>query len=147
MNANLKFVELYATLAVLSPASQAPGTVVTPWVPAANLHRVIAEIQTGVLGTGATIDAKLRQATNSSGTGAKDVPGKALTQIVKASGDNDQAFIEATGDDLDSANGYGYVQLSLTVGVAASLVSASLKGRTRYNPASAYNQASVVQMV
>lgn len=147
MNANLKFVELYATLAVLSPASQAPGTVTTTWVSAANLHRVIAEIQTGVLGAGATIDAKLRQATDSSGTGAKDVTGKAITQIVKASGDNVQAFIEARGGELDSANGFCYVQLSLTVGVAASLVSASLKGRTRYNPASAYNQAGVVQMV
>jgi hypothetical protein len=37
----------------------------------------IAVIKTGVLGASATVDAKLQQATDSSGTGVKDITGKA----------------------------------------------------------------------
>jgi hypothetical protein len=45
----------------------------------------------GVLGAAATVDAKLQQATDTSGTGAKDISGKAITQLVKASNDNNEA--------------------------------------------------------
>ena len=146
MNPNVKFQERTAVLATLDPASVAASTVVTAYVSAANFHGIAALIQTGVLGTSATVDAKLRQATDSSGTGAKDV--KAMAQIVKASGDNKQAIIECRTDDLDVNGGFGFVALSVTVGVAASLVGASLLGvNPRFAPASTFNQAAVVQTV
>lgn len=148
MNPNVKLSEKVAILATLDPASVAPGTVVTAWVPMANVGLLSALIQTGALGASATVDAKLRQAQDSSGTNAKDVTGKAITQIVKASGDNKQAIVEVRGEELDVNNGFGYVALSVTVGTAASQLSASLIGSSaRFAPASAFNQAAVVQIV
>jgi len=148
MDTNIKLNEKIAILATLDPASVVASTVVSTWVSIADFHSIAALIQTGVLGTAATVDAKLRQATSSSGTGAKDVTGKAITQIVKATGDNVQATIELRGDDLDGANGFGYVALSLTVGAATSIVSAMIVGANpRYAPASAFNQAAVAQVV
>jgi hypothetical protein len=148
MDTNVKLNEKLAILATLDPASVAASTVVSNWVSVANFHSISALIQTGVLGASATIDAKLRQATDSSGTGAKDVTGKAITQIVKASGDNKQATIELRGEDLDVSNGFAYVALSLTVGTAASIVGAALFGANpRFETASAFNQAAVVQVV
>lgn len=148
MDINSKISEQLAILATLDPASVAASTVVTTWVPVANFHSLAALIQTGVLGASATVDAKLRQATDNAGAGAKDITGKAITQIVKASGDNKQVVIECRADDLDTAGGFAFVALSLTVGVAASIVGAMLTGgNARFMPASAFNQAAVVQVI
>ena len=145
---NAKGSELFSVLATIDPASQAVGTVTTGWISAGNHHTLLALVQSGVLGTGATLDAKLQQATDASGTGAKDVTGKALTQIVKATGDNKQALINLHPDDLDVTNGYAYVRLSLTVAVAASLTAAQLLGfNPRFAPGDASNQAAVAQVV
>lgn len=148
MNPNLKFSERVAVLATLDPASVAASTVVSGWVSVANFHSICALIETGVLGTSATVDAKLRQATDSSGTGAKDITGKAVTQIVKASGDNKQATIEVRTEELDTTNGFAFVALSVTVGTAASILGAQVLGlNPRFVPASASDQAAVVQHV
>ena len=145
---NAKGSELFSVLATIDPASQAVGTVTTGWISAGNHHTLLALVQSGVLGTGATLDAKLQQASDASGTGAKDVTGKAITQIVKATGDNKQAMINLRPDDLDVTNGYAYVRLSLTVAVAASLTSAQLLGvNPRFAPGDASNQAAVAQVV
>jgi hypothetical protein len=145
---NAKGSELLAILATLEPVSQAAGTVTTVWISAANHHGLLVVVQTGVLGASATLDAKLQQALDNSGTGAKDISGKALTQLVKASGDNKQALINLKPDELDTVNGFGFVRLSLTVGVAASLVAAQVLGlNPRFAPADAGNQAAVTQVV
>ena len=145
---NAKGSELFSVLATIDPASQAVGTVTTGWISAGNHHSLLALVQSGVLGTGATLDAKLQQATDASGAGAKDVTGKAITQIVKATGDNKQALINLRPDDLDVTNGYAYVRLSLTVAVAASLTAAQLLGfNPRFAPGDASNQAAVAQVV
>jgi hypothetical protein len=114
----------------------------------ANHHGFLSLVQTGVLGTSATVDAKLQQALDSSGTSAKDITGKALTQIVKATGDNKQALINVKPEELDTVNGFGFVRLSVTVGVAASQTSAQVLGlNPRFAPADASNQAAVVQVI
>ena len=128
---NAKGSELFSVLATIDPASQAVGTVTTGWISAGNHHSLLALVQSGVLGTG-----------------AKDVTGKAITQIVKVTGDNKQALINLRPDDLDVTNGYAYVRLSLTVAVAASLTAAQLLGfNPRFAPGDASNQAAVAQVV
>ena len=145
---NAKISEQAAVLATIDPISQGAGTVTTGWISAANHERFAALVQTGVMGASGTLDGKLQQATDSSGTGAKDITGKALTQILKAAGDNKQAVINLRAEELDIANGFSYFRLSLTVGTAASLISAGvLAGVTKNMPASALNQAGVVQIV
>ena len=145
---NAKGSELLSVLATIDPAAQAAGTVTTGWIAVANHHGFLVLIQTGVLGTSATVDAKLQQAADSTGTSAKDITGKAITQIVTASGDNKQALINVRPEDLDTVNGFGFVRLSVTVGVAASQTAAQVLGiNGRELPAGTANQAAVVQVV
>ena len=145
---NSKASEMLAVLATIDPASQAAGALSTGWVSVANHLGFLAVVQTGVLGTAATVDAKLQQALDSSGTGAKDISGKAITQIVKATGDNKQALINIKPEELDTVNGFGFVRVTVTVGVAASITSAQLLGvNPRFAPADAGNQAAVVQVI
>ena len=145
---NAKGSELISVLATIDPASQAAGAASTGWVSVANYFGFLALVQTGVLGTSATVDAKLQQALDSSGTSAKDITGKAITQIVKATGDNKQALINVKPEELDTVNGFGFVRLSVTVGVAASQTSAQVLGlNPRFAPADASNQAAVVQVI
>jgi len=148
MFTNSKASEMIAILATIDPASQSAGSATTGWVSVANHHGLLAVVQTGVLGTLATVDAKLQQATDSTGAGAKDVAGRAITQIVKATGDNKQALINLKPEDLDTVNGFGFVRVALTVGVAASITGAQLLGvNPRFAPADTGNQAAVVQVV
>ena len=145
---NAKGSEELSILATIDPASQAAGTVTTGWVSVTNFHALLAVVETGVLGASATLDAKFQQAQDNIGTGAKDVASKALVQIVKATGDNKQALINLKPEDVDNANGFAFVRLSLTVGVAASIVSGKLLGMNpRYATADAFNQAAVVQII
>ena len=145
---NAKGSELLSVLATLDPASQAVGAASTAWVPVASYFGLLAMVQTGVLGTSATVDAKVQQAQDSAGTGAKDISGKAITQIVKAMGDNKQALINVKPEELDTVNGFGFVRVTVTVGVAASITSAQLLGVIpRYAPAEVDNQAAVVQVI
>lgn len=145
---NARISEQLSLLATIDPVSQAAGTVTTGWLSAAQFERFMASIRTGTLGASATVDAKLQQATDSGGTGVKDVTGKAITQIVKASGDNKQALINLRAEELDTNGGFSYFRLSITVGTATSLITAEVWGGVAKNlPASAQNQAGVVQIV
>ncbi len=145
-NPNIKPSSLVDVAAVINPVSQGVATVTTGWVSMALRDAVLALVQTGVLGASATVDAKLQQATDSGGTGAKDITGKAVTQLVKASNDNNQVLINCRSDELDIANGFAFVRLSITVGTAASLISAALLGfNARYAPIA--QPAAVVQTV
>ena len=148
MYPNAKASEMLAILATIDPASQGAGSLNTGWVSVANHLGFLALVQTGVLGTSATVDAKLQQALDSSGTGAKDITGRAIIQIVKANGDNKQALINLKPEDLDTVNGFGFVRVTVTVGVAASITSAQWLGvNPRYAPADVGNQAAGVQVI
>ncbi|OMS46597.1 hypothetical protein AQ740_18020 [Burkholderia pseudomallei] len=140
----------------MDPANQAAGTVTSAWVPVQNFHTFLALIGTGAMGANGTLDAKIRQAQDASGTGAKDLQGKVITTIQAASGANVQALINFRNGDLDMNNGYAFVQVSLAIGTAASYVAAYLFGvGGRFDPpvdASApipvnLGDASVVQIV
>lgn len=148
MYPNAKGSEQVARLDTVPLASTAAGTVTSGWVSVANFEKFMAVIETGTLGTAATVDAKLQQASDSSGTGAKDITGKAIAQLVKASNDNDQAIINLDGGDLDQANSFKYFRVSVTVGTATSVVGGAVYGvNPLYAPASDFNNASVVQIV
>ena len=146
---NAKGSELFAVLATIDPASLAVGTVTTGWLSVANFHALVASIETGALCTSATLDAKLQQALDSSGTSAKDITGKAITQLTQAGGGSaKQVLINVKPEELDTVNGFGFVRLSITVGVAASLAGAQVLGvNPRYAPADAFNQAAVAQII
>lgn len=121
MNPNLKFSDQVTLLGVIDPDANAAAAYSTGWVDAGMFAKFGAVIKAGDLGSSATLDAKIEQATSSAGAGAKDVTGKAITQLTQAGTDsNKQAIINFSGADLDVANGFAWVRLTMTVGTATS---------------------------
>lgn len=141
--------ELVAVLGTIDPDAYAASTVMSDYADCGKFGKLMAIIEVGDLGVSATIDAKLRQAQDSSGTGVKDITGKAITQLTQAGGDdNKQAIIEVDAAELDVENGFEFVQISMTIGVAASDCGAILLGfEPRFGPASGDDLASVDEIV
>jgi hypothetical protein len=122
---------------VINPASNGAGTLTTGWIPMSAFEELLAIVLAGALGTSATLDAKLQQAQDSGGTGAKDIAGKAITQLTQAGTDksNKQAQINVRAEELDRNGGFTHVRLSMTTAVAASGSSAVVLGMSsRYSP-------------
>ena len=146
MDMNVKASEFLALLGSINPSSQTVGALTTGWISLANVRIILAIVATGTLGASATVDASLSQAQDTTGTGAKAIAGKAITTITGAGGV--QALINLQAHELDVNNGYQFVELTLTVGTAASETAGFVLGAsTRYEPASAFNQAGVTQIV
>ncbi|HLI51914.1 MAG TPA: hypothetical protein VKU87_08960 [Thermomicrobiaceae bacterium] len=128
-NPNIRPSAVATLLDVIDPSSQAAGAATSDWIDAQNYGALLALIQIGALGASAKVDAKLQQAQDAAGTGAKDIAGKAIAQLTKAgTNDNQQVAIDLFTNALDTANGYRYVQLSITVATAASLTAAVVLG-------------------
>jgi len=149
MNRNLLPSDRVAVADAIDPTSQSAGALSTGWISMATFQSVMAIAIAGALGSSATLDAKLEQASDSSGTGVKDVTGKAITQLTQAGTDsNKQAVINCRAEELDIANGFTHVRLTMTVATAASLTSAVLLGLDpRYGAASDNDVASVDEIV
>lgn len=136
-NPNIKPSEVAVLARVIDPDAYAAATYETGWISMVDFDAVQAVIMAGELGTNATVDAKLEQAQDGSGTGAKDISGKAITQLTQAGTDdsNKQAIINCFADELDVDNGFTHVQLSVTIGVATSDMAALVFGHNaRYQP-------------
>lgn len=138
-NANILPSNRCVLAGAIDPDANAAGTLETGWVSMATYQSILALVAVGDLGTSATVDAKLEQATDSSGTGAKDITGKSITQLTDAGSDSDkQAVINCRGDELDVAGGFDHVRLSLTTAVATSDSAGFIFGLdARYQPAAA----------
>ena len=147
---NQKPSELFAILAKLDPVSQGAATVNSGWVAVKDWHRLAAILMVGALGASGTVDAKIQQASDGSGTGAKDLTtAKQITQLTQAGTDsNKQVVINVEPDDLDLDNSFTHIRLSVTVGVAASLISAVVLGfNPRFGSASDQDAATVDEIV
>ncbi|QNG44700.1 hypothetical protein [Sphingobium yanoikuyae] len=149
MNGNLNPSMATGVVAVINPVSQGAGTVTTGWIDMQKFGALLAILAVGALGASATVDAKIEQATDAAGAGAKDVAGSAITQLTKAgTDDNKQVLINLRQEDLDKNNAFRFVRLSVTVGTAASLVSAIvLAFNARYGAATDNDAATVDEIV
>lgn len=146
-----KTVRLYDRMAlagVIDPDANAVGTITTSWIDMSVFNEIMAVVMAGTLGAAATLDAKFEQATDAVGTDAKDVVGAAITQMTKATNNDNQAVINLWAEDLDVDNDFTHVRLSMTIAGATSDAGAVvLGGAERYGPASANDLASVVEIV
>jgi hypothetical protein len=127
-----------ATIAgVINPQSLAPGSASTGWVSMATYSAVQGVVVVGAITATGTVDAKLEQATSAAGAGAKDVTGKAITQLTAAGTDsNKQAVLNCGAEELDVNNAFTHVRLTVTTAAAAALVAGLLLGHdARYQPA------------
>jgi hypothetical protein len=129
MNLNAKPSEICAVVANIDPDAYAASTVVSGYVNMRDFTSAMAIIQAGDLGASATLDAKLVQATDTSGTSSKDITGKAITQLTQAGTDsNKQVLINVRPEELDVDNGFDCVAISMTVATATSDAGAMLLG-------------------
>lgn len=145
-NANIKPSDRAPVLAVIDPDAYTAATYTSGWVDMSLWGSLQAIVFAGTLGSGATLDAKLEQATSAAGAGAKDITGKAITQLTQAGTDSDkQAVINCQSEDLDVEGGFRYVRLSMTVGNATSDAGGVVLGMDpRYAPTDASTVDEVV---
>lgn len=142
--------EQVAVVGRIDPDATGASTVTSGWIAVEDFYNFAAIVQTGTLGTSATVDAKLEQATDSSGTSAKDITGKAITQLTQAGTDQSdkEAIINLKADEVDLANDFTHFRLSVTVGTATSDLGAIVLGvNPRYAPASDNDIAGVDEIV
>lgn len=148
MNSNLKPSAQVAVVGVIDPDANSAATYTSDWIDMAKWGALLAVIMAGDLGSSATLDAKLRQAKDSSGTSAKDISGKAITQLTQAGTDsNKQALINVFAEDLDFANDFTHVQLSMTVATATSDSGALLLGLYPRKGAASDSDATTVDEI
>ena len=130
MSDNRRINETIIPIAERTPVTGAQSGVNSIWVNMEEEYQILAIVQAGVVGT--TCDMKLQQATDASGTGAKDISGKAITQLA-ATG---VATIECSAYELDRANGFTFLSMDLTTVGATTAASCIMFGGAlaRYQP-------------
>lgn len=129
------FSDSFELLAQIAPASYNPGVQDSGNVDIEGYHRVFAIIHVGSLGTSATLDADLEQATTSAAGTRAAITGKSITQLTDDD-DDCVVFIELRTEELDVDGAYKFVNLEVTVGTAAVIFGAEVYGvKPRFLPA------------
>ena len=142
--------EVAAVVATIDPDAYTAATTVSDYADMGKFERVMFILQVGTMATNATLDAVVKQATDSSGTGAKNLTtSKAITQLTQAGSDSDkQVIINVLAEDLDMDNNFDHVALSVTGAAAASDYGVVALGFNPKNgPASDNDLASVDEIV
>lgn len=141
--------EIVVPVGRIDPDVQTAAAYSTGYIDASKFTKFLAVVMAGTLGSSATLDAKLEQATDGSGTGVKDITGKAITQLTQAGTDSDKdACISLDPSELDIANGFDFFRLTMTVGTATSDAGAIVLGiGPVYSPASDNDASSVDEYV
>lgn len=142
--------EELAVVCCIDPDAYTTGAVTGDWIDMKYHDRVMFIVMAGDLGTSATVDFAVQQASDSGGTGAKALAtAKAITQLTDAGTDsNKQAVVEVHATDLDVAGGFTFVSGVLTVGAATSDAGVvGLASRSSYSVAADYDLASVDEIV
>ena len=140
---SFKSSEIAAIVATVDPDAYATGAQNSDWVDMEKWENIYAFVAAGVIVSSGTVDFKLQQATSSTGAGAKDITGKAITQLT--TGDNDeQSVINLRATELDVANNFKYARGVMTLTTAGADAAVFLIGlNPRRGPASDNDLASV----
>lgn len=148
--------EKVAVVDTIDPDAYATGAQNGGWVNAALFHELMAIGLLGDLGVGNTFDLKLQQATTSGGAGAKDITGKAITQVSQATSPetkDKQYVINLRTEELDRDNGFDYVRMVMTPGSTTSPLTLTDCGAVllglmpRHGPASDNDDTSVAEII
>lgn len=144
----LKPSQRVSVVDVINPQS-ATAVQTSGWIDATKFHNYMAVLLVGAIGASATVDAKIEQATSNAGAGAKDVAGRAITQLTKAgTDDNKQVLINLKQEDLDFNGGFKFFRVSMTPATAACLISAAVLGfDPRYDFATDNDATTVDEVV
>lgn len=113
------------------PITATASTVVTAWFDIKTACNWLGTAQAGAIIT-TSLDAKFEQATDISGTGAKDVTGKAITQLTAGPA---IALVNLNAGDLDLANGFQFIRWSMAaVGTPTGFAGSLIALDPRYEP-------------
>jgi hypothetical protein len=140
-----KLIDQLAIAATIDPQAIDGTTASSDYIALKNGEQALFILSVGA--TDAVIDMALWEATSSGGAGAQALTGFAITQIA-ADGDLGQAAINVRAEDLSAT--FTHVKALVTVASTGSggLVSVvGLLGNLRYSPASAFDLASVAELV
>lgn len=142
---NIKPSDRARIVGVIDPDLNTAGAVSTGWVAVADFANFMAIVLAGALGTSATLDAKIEEAQDDSGTGVQDLSGHAITQLTDAGSDSDkQAVIDIAAADV--TEGFTHIRLTMTVATASSDSAGLILGfDAKYEPAT--DLASVDEIV
>lgn len=145
MLSNLNPSARTSVVGVIDPDAYAAGTYTTGWIDMQDWFSLLAIISVGDFVATGVLNAKFQQASDGSGTGAKDITGAAVTALTQAgTDDNKQALINLNTGDLDFNNGFRFVRLSATLTVAGADLSALVIGLDRrYGTATTGDAATV----
>lgn len=134
MHANILPSDRARIVGVIDPDAYSTGTENSGWIEASEFENYLAAVMAGDLGSSATIDAKIEEAKDDSGTDLQDLSGKSITQLTDSDSDsNKQALINVRQDEL--SDGFTHIRVSLTVGTASSDAAAVVFGfDARYEP-------------
>ena len=148
-NPNVLPSSLSAIVGVIDPDAYAAAAYSTGYIDMSKREGIQAILMLGAMVATGTADAKLEQATDGSGTGKKDITGKAITQMTAAGSDDDkQAVINCRKEELDIANNFTHVRLTVTLATAGSDMGAIvLDSAANYGPASDNDLSSVDEII
>jgi hypothetical protein len=121
MNVSSNATDLVSVQGIIEPVAGA-AAYSTGYIYAGDANAWEAIITAGTVGT--SVDAKIEQASDSSGTGVKDLSGSDITQLVAAG----SALIQFKPADLDTANDFTHVRLTITTVGATSVAAGVLQG-------------------
>lgn len=142
--------EAVAVLGTIDPDAYAASTIVSDYVDMGLFESIQIVLLVGDIVSTGTINAVVQQATDSSGTGAKNLTtSKAITELTQAGGDsNKQVVINVRAEDLDMANNFDFAAISVTLGTAGADFGAVIMGHNpRYAPASDNDLSTVDEIV
>lgn len=120
--------ELLSSVMPISASSQQNGS----WVSAKGHARFVMIVPVGVIAATGTLTARIQQATDASGTGAKAITGKSATQL-NAATYTKPIIINLRAQELDVAGGFTFIRPELVAATAASLMCALLFGISPHN--------------
>ncbi len=125
-------------------ASQSTSEKLTEAIDLAKYPQVLFIVDSGTLGSSGTLDFQVKGSATSGGSYTA-ISGTAITQLVKASNDNQYALVLVTAEKVQALGlGYRYVKGSLLPGTAASNSAVIALGvLARFQPET--QDASVVQ--
>jgi len=150
MIGNTKPSEVCAIAATIDPDAYSAATTVSDYVNMADFESVMIIILVGTMATNATLNAVVKQATSGAGAGAKNLTSsKAITELTEAGSDSDkQVIITVRAEELDLANDFTHIAISVTGAVAASDYGAVILGfNPRRAPTDGEDLASVAEIV
>lgn len=104
-----RFTERHELLAHI-PADSETVEVNTAWLAMTNLHRAVVLISAGDLAATATFNVDVEQATDSTGSGVKNITGKSITALT-ATDDDVAIAIEIRSDELDVDGGFDFIRV------------------------------------